>query len=196
MYILGASGHAKVIVDIFKKNGESIEGFFDDNLNLLEFSGMQSRGAVHDAQEVEGSYIIAIGANKVRQRISQSLKLHFVKAIHPKAVIDESVQIDEGTVVMAGAVINVDSTIGKHVIINTGAVVDHDCVVEDFAHLSPNVTLSGNVKVGEGVHIGAGAVVIPGVKIGRWATVGAGTVVIKDVPEGATVVGSPARRIK
>ena len=37
---------------------------------------------------------------------------------------------------------------------------------------------------------------IQGVKIGRWCTIGAGTVVIKDVPDGAMVVGNPARIIR
>ncbi len=196
MYLLGASGHAKVILDILKRNSISVKGFFDDNLSVTTFGGVSSLGPIHDAEKTSGPYIISIGANSVRQKIANSLKLEFISAIHPTAILDETVKVAEGTVVMAGAIVNVDSVVGRHAIINTGVVVDHDCVIGDFAHLSPNSTLSGNVTVGEGTHIGSGAVVIPGIKIGKWATVGAGTVVIKDVPDGATVVGSPARRIK
>jgi acetyltransferase EpsM len=196
MYLLGASGHAKVILDILKRNSISVKGFFDDNLALTTFGGMNSLGPVSKSEKTSGKFIISIGSNRVRQKIANSLKLEFISAIHPTAIIDETVIVEEGTVVMAGAIVNVDCTIGRHVIINTGAVVDHDCVIGDFAHLSPNSTLSGNVSVGEGTHIGSGAVVIPGVEIGKWATVGAGTVVIKNVPDGATVVGSPARRVK
>lgn len=47
--------------------------------------------------------------------------------------------------------------------------------------------------VKEGAAIGAGAVIVCGVYIGRNALVGAGAVVTKDVPDGATVVGNPAR---
>ena len=50
--------------------------------------------------------------------------------------------------------------------------------------------------VGRGASIGAGAVIMCGVTIGPWAMVGAGAVVLEDVPEGAVVVGNPARIIK
>ena len=43
--------------------------------------------------------------------------------------------------------------------------------------------------------IGIGAIVLKGVRVGRGARVGAGTVVTTDVPDGATVVGNPARLV-
>jgi UDP-2-acetamido-3-amino-2,3-dideoxy-glucuronate N-acetyltransferase len=47
--------------------------------------------------------------------------------------------------------------------------------------------------VGRRASIGTGAIVLGGVRIGDGALVGAGAVVTRDVPPGATVVGSPAR---
>lgn len=41
--------------------------------------------------------------------------------------------------------------------------------------------------------VGLGAVIINGVTVGRRATVGAGAAVVRDVPDGVTVVGNPAR---
>ena len=41
--------------------------------------------------------------------------------------------------------------------------------------------------------VGSGAVILPGVTIGVGAIVGAGAVVTRDVPDGVTVVGNPAR---
>lgn len=43
--------------------------------------------------------------------------------------------------------------------------------------------------------IGAHAVLVGGVRIGRGAMVGANSVVLKDVPDGAVVMGSPARQV-
>ncbi len=195
-YLIGASGHAKVILDILRLCKTTVEGFYDDNVELTTFRDLKSLGAVAKVSETKGQFIIAIGSNEVRRTIDSRHALEYYTAIHPSGICDNSVVINEGTVIMAGAIINADSVIGRHVIVNSGAIVEHDCNIGDYAHLSPNCTLSGGVIVGEGAHIGAGAVVIPGVKIGEWAIVGAGTVVIKDVPAHATVVGSPARRIK
>src|SRR5690606_29983459 len=49
------------------------------------------------------------------------------------------------------------------------------------------------VRIGENVWIGAGAIVLPGVCVGDDAIIGAGSVVTRDVPPGATVIGSPAK---
>ena len=49
------------------------------------------------------------------------------------------------------------------------------------------------VRIGRQVWIGGGSIISPGVTIGDGAVVGAGSVVTRDVPENATVVGSPAR---
>ena len=46
-----------------------------------------------------------------------------------------------------------------------------------------------------GAMIGAGAVIRPEIVIGSNAVVGAGAVVTKEVPDGAKVVGNPARQI-
>jgi maltose O-acetyltransferase len=50
------------------------------------------------------------------------------------------------------------------------------------------------ISIGRNVWIGGGAIVLPGVRVGDNAVIGAGAVVTRDVPEGATVVGNPARQ--
>jgi len=51
-------------------------------------------------------------------------------------------------------------------------------------------------EIGDNVFIGAGARVLGGIRIGDNAVIGANAVVIHDVPDGATVVGIPAKVIK
>ena len=51
------------------------------------------------------------------------------------------------------------------------------------------------IKIGRHCWIGANAVILPGVELGDHVIVGAGTVVTKAFPDGATIVGNPAREL-
>lgn len=194
MYIFGAGGHGKVIVEIAESRSLKIEGFIDTNNNNAEVLGYEIfKNSPSDACEM----IIAIGNNEIRKRIAfENPKSEYPVIIHINSIVSKRAKLNFGTVVMAGTTINTNVSIGRHCIVNTNASIDHDCIIEDFVHLSPNVALAGNVIVGEGTHIGIGACVIQGIKIGRWCTIGAGAVIIKDVPDGCTVVGNPGRIIK
>lgn len=52
------------------------------------------------------------------------------------------------------------------------------------------------VKIGCNVWIGGGAIILPGVTIGDDAIIGAGAVVTRDVADGVTVAGNPARPVR
>lgn len=192
MYLYGASGHAKVIMEILKANGVEIEGLVDDNPDIIELLGYP----VYHQRTDLSPMIVSIGNNAIRKHIVEKLSVEFGQAIHPTAIVSYTAIIGEGTVVMQGAIVQACTRIGKHCIINTGASVDHECIVEDFVHISPHATLCGNVHVGEGSWIAAGTVVLPGVKIGKWSVIGAGSVVSKDIPDGVLAVGNRCKVIK
>ncbi|MEQ8476359.1 acetyltransferase [Fulvivirga sp.] len=195
MFLFGASGHAKVVIDIIEQNGSKILGIFDDDPNKKQLWQYPVIGnySAHKAEHIP--CIITVGNNAIRKKIAQKLNTEYCNALHPASVIDKRVKIGRGTVVMASATINADTSIGNHVIINTSSSVDHDCVIHDFVHIAPNATLCGGVAVGEGTLIGAGATVIPLVKIGKWCTIGAGAVIVSDIPDNCKVVGNPGKII-
>lgn len=190
--LFGASGHAKVVMDIIEAQGDCIGVLFDDAPQCNDIHGKKVCKTSDNI--ISEPLIISIGANIVRKKISiKYAKIRYAKALHPNATISRHATISEGTVIMQGVIIQSDSQIGRHCIINTGATIDHECVIGDFVHVSPNATLCGNVHVGEGAWIGAGATVIPGIKIGKWSVIGAGSVVICDIPDGAIAFGNPCK---
>lgn len=193
MYLYGASGHAKVIIDILEANGITVDGVIDDNPKVTEIQGY----SVKHEYNGQVPLLISIGANMVRARIVEKVgDVDFGKAIHPSAIVSERCRIDEGTVVMQGCILQSGVRVGKHCIINTGASIDHECELGDFVHVSPHCTLCGNVRVGEGSWVGAGSTVIPGVRIGKWSVVGAGSVVTRDIPDNVIAYGNPCKIVR
>ena len=196
MILFGASGHSRSVIDVAQSIGENITLIYDDNPIVEAICHIPVVKYENARPSESETWLVAIGDNKTRQKISRRITKNFGLLVHRTAYVSPWSFLGDGTVVMAHAAINSNTSIGEHCIVNTGAVIEHDCIVDDFVHISPNVSLAGGVSVGEGTHIGIGACVIPEVKIGKWATIGAGAVIIKDVPDGAVVVGNPGRVIK
>lgn len=190
MIIYGASGHAKVVLDILEACGKKVDFIVDDNPELNELLGYPVRRNTGSYDEA----IIAIGSGSIRKKIVETLDVgNYPVAIHPGALVSPRATVGEGTVVMQGAIVQSCVKLGRHCIINTGASVDHDCEISDFVHVAPHATLSGAVKVGAGTWIGVGAVVKQGVTIGANCMIGAGSVVVKDIPDNVTAYGNPCR---
>lgn len=196
MFLYGAGGHAKVIIDILDAMGVSVAGIVDDNPAAHKFMDID---VFHEWTAACSPILISIGHNETRKAIAERLDTEgatFGWAVHPSAIISPHALIGEGSVVMQGCILQSCCCVGRHCIINTGASVDHECIIGDYAHISPHATLCGNVSVGEGTWIGACSVVIPGVKIGRWSVIGAGSVVCRDIPDGVVAYGSPCRVVR
>lgn len=199
MYLYGAGGHAKVILDVLHDQGQAVLGAFDDNPAAAKLHGVVVRNGIQtpgksSLRGLDAPLILCVGDNAHRARLARALSVaEYGQAVHGSAVISRSASLGPGTVVLHGAVIQSDSHLGAHVVINAQACVAHDVRIGDFVHICPHATLCGHVEVGEGTLVGSGAVVIPCVRIGRWCTIGAGAVVVRNVPDFSTAVGNPAR---
>lgn len=199
--VVGAGGHAKVVVELLEAMGERVAYCVarvdsdalclhvpvlrgDENLRLLRQEGFDR-------------VFIAVGSNRLRGELSaaaERLGFELINAISPSAVVSPSARLGRGIAIMANAVVNAGAVVEDLVIVNSGATVDHDCHIGERAHIAPQCGLAGNVRVGAGSLLGIGCSVIPGISIGSEVTIGAGSVVIRDVPDGVTVVGVPAHR--
>ncbi|HSL84807.1 MAG TPA: acetyltransferase [Thermoanaerobaculia bacterium] len=194
--VLGAGGHAKVVIATLEAAGWEVVGVFDDAEDRWggEILGLRVRGPLGAAREtaIDGA-VIAVGDNRAREDVAGRIDLPWVAVAHPAAAVHPSAALGPGTVVFAGAVIQPDTIVGRHAIVNTAASVDHDCRLGDFVHVAPGARLAGNITVGDGALVGIGSSVMPGVRIGAWASIGAGAAVVREVERGSTVVGVPAR---
>ncbi len=145
---------------------------------------------------------IAIGNGKHREEIA-SLVRHSAEPLSLRAaefvMVGEN-KIDEGAVFCANTMVTSDAMIGKYFQCNIYSYVAHDCRIGDFVTFAPGVRCNGRVTIGDYAYIGTGAIIREGtaekpLSIGKGAIVGMGAVVTKDVPDGETVVGNPARSL-
>lgn len=203
LLVVGAGGHAKVVVDAVRCAGAAdriapVILLVDDNpaIQGLQVLGIEVSAVVpRDASYL--SFHVAIGDNAVRERKFAELAENLAAAtvVHPRASVCDSAALGAGNLVAAQAVIGPDASLGEGCIVNHGAVVDHDCLVGAFCHIAPNATLAGNVRLGKRVLVGAGATILPGVSIGDNCVVGAGAVVLHDLIADSIHAGVPARII-
>lgn len=204
LIILGAGGHAKVLIDALRLRSVEVLGIADTDpdkkgqlLLGVPVLGGDEQIMKYPAEKIQlVNGIGSVRVTQLRRKLFEHFKIsgyQFASIVHPSAIIAGDVVLSEGAQIMAGAVIQAGCHVGINTVINTGSVVDHDCHIGDHAHIAPGATLSGGVVVGENSHVGTGATVIQGIRIGRNSLVAAGAVVIRDVKDGTRVIGVPAK---
>lgn len=109
------------------------------------------------------------------------LEMLFNDEIDARTNIGDGLRIDHPY----GIIIHNDSVIGKN------AVIRHQVTIGNKGYAN-----NGCPVLGDNVDIGAGAKIIGDITIGNNVSIGANAVVTKDVPDGAVVVGIPARIVK
>jgi serine O-acetyltransferase len=99
--------------------------------------------------------------------------------IHPGAKIGQRFFIDHGM----GVVVGETSEVGDDVTLYQGVTLGGTSLEKGKRHPT----------IGDGVIIGSGAQVLGPLNVGMGARIGANAVVLQDVPQGATMVGIPAK---
>jgi sugar O-acyltransferase (sialic acid O-acetyltransferase NeuD family) len=204
LILLGAGGHAKVLVGLVEAIGRNFAGVCDPVLaqaNLCDWRGIRVLGddsalARLDPEEFE--LVLGFGPmpnSTKRAHVFNGLMergYHLPSLVHPSAFVDRTAAINDGAQVMAGAIIQADCSIGMNAVVNTGASIDHDTVIERDAHIAPGAVLCGGVKVGVGAFVGASATLLPLVEIGAHSLVAAGSTLARAL--GDAEVFCPHRR--
>jgi serine O-acetyltransferase len=82
-----------------------------------------------------------------------------------------------------------------NVVVDGLVSIGRNCVIAPWVTIGTNGSVAGP-RIGDDVFIGTGAKVLGAITVGNRAKIGANAVVLHDVPEGATVVGVPARVVQ
>jgi UDP-perosamine 4-acetyltransferase len=204
LLLLGAGGHAKVVLDALFSSGSKPVACLDPDPKLKgdTFSGVPIQGG----EELIGAFpsskydlINGVGAPRDNQRRKEvferfrSQGYEFPPVVASSALCSASSSLGAGAQILTRAVVHPGAVIGENTIVNTGAIVEHDCAVGAHAHVAPGAILCGGVRVEEEAFNGSGAVVLPGLRVGRKALVAAGTVLRKDLPAGGRALPAGTR---
>lgn len=203
--LLGAGGHAKVLLSLMRAAGFDVLGVTAPELMASGVAEWRGIPVLNLDDELTGlsptdvALVNGVGAQQPRKRLFERFKVKgydFPVLIHPTAWVDSLAMLDEGVQVMAGAIVQVDTRLGKNVIVNTNASVDHDCLIEDHVHIAPGASVCGHVRVKEGAFIASGASVVIGIEIGEYAVAGAGASIVRDIEPGTVVLPAAVRKQK
>lgn len=202
--IVGAGGHARVVIDAAENVGLNILGIIDieyknQNENILGYDVLGDFSVIerYDCKDV--MVMIAIGDNKLRsQYFYRAKKLGFFlpAIVHPTAIVSKHANLGMGVFINAGVIINAKVVVNNDTIINTAAIVDHEVLIGEHCHIGPGVKIAGRVQIGNYAFIGIGTNIIDKTIIGEDVIVGAGSVIIKNIESNSTVVGVPGKKIK
>ena len=180
--------------------------FVDDGAAGRPVNGHEvlSLDQFRDASADEKRVAVAIADGRTRQKVVERCRaadLAFFEVRADNVVQMDDVEIGEGALISPFVTFTSNIRVGAHFHANLYSYVEHDCVIGDFVTFAPAVRCNGNVHIGDHAYIGAGAIIRQGklgapLRIGSGAVVGMGAVVTRDVPDGATVVGNPARPLE
>jgi sugar O-acyltransferase (sialic acid O-acetyltransferase NeuD family) len=202
----GAAGCGRGIMPLLQaeySGGSTKLVFVDDGLacetvnghNVLSWDGFCA------SAKSEKSICIAIANSSIRERLAEQCKAAGIPIVGARAsncVIMDKVEIGEGALISPFVTLTSNIQIGRFFHANLYSYVEHDCVIGDFVTFAPGVKCNGNVHIHDHAYIGAGAILRQGkpgqpLVIGRGAIIGMGAIVTKNVAEGETVIGNPAR---
>jgi sugar O-acyltransferase (sialic acid O-acetyltransferase NeuD family) len=204
MIVVGAGGHAKEVLGVFRDAGVTKDIYLYDDVNqgLPEF--LYGKFPIltnqRDAAFVlakDPHFVLGIGNPMHRKALTERFNVldgKLTSVISKNALIGSyQVNLGAGLNVMAGAIITEEITIGQGTLVHIHSSIHHNCTIGEFCEILPGCKVLGNVTIGDMTSIGSGATILPNIIIGSNVIVGAGAVVTKNIPSGMVVKGVPAR---
>lgn len=197
LVMLGAGGHAKVLLSILQQQGVTIAAvcapqppasplfngirYLADDDDILQFSTRQV-ALVNGIGALPGKLL----RSKLFDRFDQ-LGYQFASVIASSAIVADSARLAAGVQILPGAIVNAEARLAANVLINSGAIIEHDCVLQAHTVVSPGAVLCGGVTCGINSFIGAGATVIQELQLGDNCLAAAGTTVVHNLLDNQSI---------
>ena len=193
--LVGGGGHCKVVIDAIRLSGDyQIYGIVDPGISkgevILGVPVLGNDDILEDIfkKGVNTAFVTvgSTGDSSLRIKLYERLKdIGFILPVivHPKTVISQNIEIQEGTFIAASVTVNAGTKIGRNTILNTSCSIDHDCVVGDHVHIAPGVILSAGIVIGDRTHVGTGTKVANYIRIGKDCMICMGEVITGNVPD-------------
>jgi len=170
--------------------GVYIDGDVEIGKNCYIASGVRIVGDVHIGDNCIIRENTVIGSDGLTTRRNEEGKIITIPQFGG-VVIEDNVQIGANSVVCKGAIDN--TIIGSGSRIDNCAFISHNVKMGKDTIVVGEVLMMGSSSTGERAYLSGNVVLRDGISIGKDAFVGMGAVVTKNVPDGATVKGNPAK---
>jgi len=207
LIIIGARGYGREVCGLARQcsgyNTEYIiKGFLDDKPDALDgfenYPEIISSVENYEIQEND-VFVCALGSVQWKKHyveIILSKGGKFINLIHPTVIFTSNVKLGNGLIIFMYSNISNDCIVDDFVTIQGFVAIGHDSKIGKWSHINAYSFTGGYAILEEEVCLNTRSTVLPHIIVRKGATVGAASLVIKNVKEGTTVFGVPAKRIE
>ena len=188
--LVGYGGHAR---EVMTQMGVKLTCFVDDEYVV------EGTRPLSEFNPREYVLMVAVADSRNRYDIVQRLpkETKYFTWIHPTALImDNNIEIGEGSFIGAYSILTTNIKIGKHTILNRGIQIGHDCEIGNYFSAMPGVIVSGNVKIHDLVYMGNNSSIREKLSIHSLSTIGMNSAVVNHIEESGIYGGVPVVKIK
>jgi sugar O-acyltransferase (sialic acid O-acetyltransferase NeuD family) len=179
-----------------------LAGFVDDcpdKKGTMGSGGLPVLGSLDEVADQsaftpkQADMVIAVGYGDMQRRRrayekAKSSGYQLVSLVHPKAHLEPTVQLGEGTIVLAGVLLDQHVRIGPAVYLDIGVSVGEESVIACNNYVSAGTTIAGYVQIGENNFIGLDCTLVNEVVIGNGNYLNAKSLIHRNVTDSLQVI--------